>query len=173
MALRISIRQQILSINNLLAYLNKIVSEKNENNCENSKISTIFKKFHSNISPREIKKFLMKFYNDSMCPVDILIIAVHYIEKLIKKNQFLNVNNKLSVLWIVCLLTSKYMLSFDHEIDITLFANLGGYSISEYIEFESILLKNLSWRLEIPNCEYNRLKCISLSQEQEQEQIQV
>ena len=90
-------------------------------------------------------------------PVDLLILSIYYIEKIVKYGSFLNEQNKLSVLWISCLLSCKYLLSYETSISYEHFANLGGYSLAEYVKHELFFLKTLEWKVGISMDNYERL----------------
>jgi hypothetical protein len=98
---------------------------------------------------------------DVVSSEDVLICAIYYIKKISDRGMQLTDVNKLSVLWITCLLTSKYILAYDHEICVEEFANLGGYTIKQYIELEKHILRALDWKLEIPQASYSHFKKIS------------
>lgn len=90
--------------------------------------------------------------------IDILIMSIDKVEKL--QNQLdLSNCNKLSILWIMCIISIKYLSGHDHQNRVSLehLANLGGFQIKDYIYFERVFLKQLDWRLEMSNEDYNKL----------------
>jgi hypothetical protein len=144
-------------IDNLINYFKGIF---HENNNKNNGLSRMVNKKAMDIKEDEFKKFITKFSWAS--PVDILIMSISYIEK-IKENTNIKNCNKFGILWIVCILSTKYIYSHDNEQDFSMefLANLGGFQLEDYKKLEIILLKKLGYRLEISVLDYNRLIDVS------------
>jgi len=149
---RTSSRLQLIKVNNLLQYLSEIVIK-----CESVSIVNLF---NCSIKESEIKSLLNQL-KGGINPDDMMILSIYYIERIIKKKILINSSNKFDVLWIICLLSCKYMLDPDNEYELEHLVNLGGYTIEDYTQFEILLLKNLDWKLEISDKDYERLKEVS------------
>jgi len=155
---RNSLRLQTIKINNLLDYLTTILKTSSVN--KNVKLTNWFNK-SVQVDEIDLKKFIEEMVDVS--PIDIMILSIYYIEKIISKGIVLTEYNKFSILWITCMLSCKYVLAHDYDIPMEYLANLGGYSLDDYIKFESVILKDhLDWKLEISNQDYDRLQLISI-----------
>jgi hypothetical protein len=142
-------------IDNLIYYFTKIFDK---NDLGGTGFSKIINKKALNINVNEFKKFLT--HSEWVSPVDILIMSIHFIEKISKQTNLKDCN-KFGILWIICLLSTKYVYSHDNDLSIVFLANLGGFQLEDYIYFEKIILKKLDWKLEISDSDYKRLSDIS------------
>lgn len=123
------------------------------------------------IKEDEFKRLIVQFVG-WVNPVDLLIMSINSIEK-IKKQTSLRNCNKFTILWIMCVLSAKYLSSHDHESELSIefLSNLGGFQLGDYIYFEKIILKKLDWKLEIADSDYQRLVVISRQPEQKNQVI--
>lgn len=148
-------------IDNLVKYFFKTFDE---NTAKETNFSKQIKQINQkalDIKEDEFKKLVGQFVG-WVSPVDLLIMSINAIER-IKKQTSLKNCNRFTILWIMCVLSAKYLSSHDHEseLSIELLSNLGGFQLNDYIYFEKILLKNLDWKLEISDSDYQRLIVIS------------
>jgi hypothetical protein len=157
---RLSPRLQLLKIDNLLKYFTSI--SKNDADDKKSDLTILFEKLSATIVIKEeaIKKLLNQI-KDGVSPIDIMILSIYYIEQIVKKGQINLRNNKYSIFWIVCMLSCKYILSYDYELELEYLANLGGFSIEDYAKLEGLILRDLDWSLWIPKEHYDRLTHIA------------
>ncbi len=89
-------------------------------------------------------------------PIDILILATYYIEKL--SNIIGNSHNKISLMWIFTLISIKYLIEFeDPDVPFLYLLDSSGLSVEDYEIIELNILKGLNWKLEIPRNRYNEL----------------
>ncbi len=149
-------------IDNLVNYFVIMFNEKSVENVKGNGLSRMVNKKALDIKESEFKKFITQFSWAS--PVDILIMSINHIEKMKKITNLKNCN-KFGMLWIMCLLSTKYIFSHDNqgEISMEFFANLGGFQLNDYIYFEKTILKHLEWKLEISELDYQRLNNVSNS----------
>lgn len=147
-------------IDNLIKYFLKIFQE-TETESKGTNFSRSINKKSLDIKEDDFKKFIIR--SEWVSPVDILIMSISFFEK-IKKETNLKNCNKFGILWIMCILSMKYVFSFDNEHDISMefLSNLGGFQLEDYVYFERNLLKKLDWKLEISDSDYKRLSVISL-----------
>jgi hypothetical protein len=115
------------------------------------------------IKENEFKQLIIQFA-EWVNPVDLLIMSINSIEKI---KNFGNCN-KFTVLWIMCVLSAKYLSSHDHQdkLSIEYLSNLAGFRLRDYIYFEENILKILDWKLEMADSDYQRLITISKQPQQ-------
>ena len=145
-------------IDNLVKYFKKTF-DKNESEVTQTTFSRQINKKTLDIHEDEFKRLIGRFVAWAN-PVDLLIMSIDSIEK-IKKQTNLKKCNKFTILWIMCVLSAKYLSSHDHEISVEFLSNLGGFQLDDYIYFERIILQKLDWKLEVANSDYDRLNVIS------------
>lgn len=150
-------------IDNLVKYF---VRTFDDNVSKETNFSKQINKKALDIKEDDFKRLIGQFV-EWVSPVDLLIMSINAIER-IKKQTSLKNCNKFTVLWIMCVLSAKYLSSHDleGELELEQLSNLGGFQLSDYIYFERIILKKLDWKLEIADSDYQKLATISRQPEQ-------
>ena len=149
---------QIEQVNNLIKYFERTILKSES---KKTSLSKQINKKALDIKEDEFKRLIGQFVA-WVNPVDLLIMSINSIEK-IKKQTNLKSCNKFTVLWIMCVLSAKYLSSHDHqsELSIEYLSNLGGFQLNDYIFFEKIILKKLDWKMEVAVNDYQRLVAVS------------
>jgi hypothetical protein len=148
-------------IDNLVVHFLKVLGE---NDLSYSVNETYFSKMVNkktlDIKEDEFKKFITRI--SWVSPVDILIMSINCVEKM-KRTLNLRGCYKFGILWITCLLSTKYVYAYDNEKEIMVefWSNLGGFQLEDYVFFERKILQEIDWKLEISEKDYNRLIDIS------------
>jgi len=155
----------LIKINNLIKYFVELFA----GNDKDTKFCDILNKDTVVLEESDFKQQLFKCTKlDSqeywMDPVDLLILSINTIEKIKDKINLKNCN-KFSLLWIVCILNTKFMSSHDYQHDISLlyWSNFVGLEVKEYDNLEKEILRIIDWKLDITKPDYDRLFIIAVT----------